>query len=272
MASDRPLVLIVGGGWHTPANYGRLIHALEAAGHQIHCPRHPSMNGDRPPTAGFADDVRSLRAYVEQLVDDGRQILALMHSYGGQVGTEALHGLGAQIRVKQGKIGGIVHLVYMCAYALLEGHSSKLRLLHAFGDINAVLVIDKVKEMGNEDLLPLVFNFTEDNNVLCRDAKAILFEPGGASEEEVQEYLSQLVVWNGQCMYERVTKSAWRDIRTTYIHTTKDMTVPITYQKSMVETIEKEDREVRTFELDAGHCPNLTATGGVVSIIEELMK
>ncbi|KFA79220.1 hypothetical protein S40288_02335 [Stachybotrys chartarum IBT 40288] len=256
MASDRPLVLIVGGGWHTPANYGRLIHALEAAGHQVHCPRHPSMNGDRPPTAGFADDVRSLRAYVEQLVDDGRQILALMHSYGGQVGTEALHGLGAQIRVKQGKIGGIVHLVYMCAYALLEGHS----------------MIDKVKEMGNEDLLPLVFDFTEDNNVLCRDAKAIFFEPGGASEEEVQEYLSQLVVWNGQCMYERVTKSAWRDIRTTYIHTTKDMTVPITYQKSMVETIEKEDREVRTFELDAGHCPNLTATGGVVSIIEELMK
>ncbi|KND87186.1 Tryprostatin B 6-hydroxylase [Tolypocladium ophioglossoides CBS 100239] len=48
MATERPVVVIVGGGWHTPDHYSKLTKALEAAGHEVHCPSHPSMKQEKP--------------------------------------------------------------------------------------------------------------------------------------------------------------------------------------------------------------------------------
>lgn len=125
MATEKPVVLIIGGGWHTPESYGKLVKALESAGHEVHCPRHPSTNQSRPPTAGLSEDSANIRSYVEELVDSGRRVVAVMHSYGGQVGTNALVGLGLESRSKLGKPGGVSDLVYVCAFALPEGGSSK---------------------------------------------------------------------------------------------------------------------------------------------------
>lgn len=50
------------------------------------------------------------------------------------------------------------------------------------------------------------------------------------------------------------------------------MTVPLDYQKSFVEGMEKTGRPVRTFELATGHCPNLTATDGVVDAINKTVE
>ncbi len=53
---------------------------------------------------------------------------------------------------------------------------------------------------------------------------------------------------------------AWRDeAKIAFIYTAGDLTVPVDYQKSMAELIEKEGKSVQTFELETGHCPNLTA-------------
>lgn len=108
-----------------PENYSKLTKALEAAGHEVHVPRHPSMNQERPPTAGLAEDTANMRSYVKKLVESGRRVIALLHSYGGQVGTNALHGLGLEGRSAKGLLGGVSDLVYMGAFALPEGGSSQ---------------------------------------------------------------------------------------------------------------------------------------------------
>ncbi|KAK6956857.1 hypothetical protein Daesc_002138 [Daldinia eschscholtzii] len=43
----------------------------------------------------------------------------------------------------------------------------------------------------------------------------------------VDEYLSTLVRWNGTCIYQEVTKCAWREVPVAYIYTNADMTVTI---------------------------------------------
>ena len=48
------------------------------------------MNEARPPNADLATDTAMVRGDVESLVDAGRTVIAIMHSYGGQVGTNAL--------------------------------------------------------------------------------------------------------------------------------------------------------------------------------------
>ena len=194
----------------------------------------------------LADDTALLRGYVESLADAGRTVIAIMHSCGGQVGTNALYGLGLNNRTH----GGVAHLIYMCAFALPEGGS----------------MVGKVKEFGHEHLLPLAFDFADDNSCVDRDPKNLLIGPG-IDDAEVEIYVSSPVRWNGKSMYQKVALCAWREIPVTYIYTSQDMRVPLDYQKSMVEHMRAEGQVVHTVELATGHCPNLTMTKEVVDVV-----
>jgi pimeloyl-ACP methyl ester carboxylesterase len=92
MFSKVPTIFIIGGGWHTPQSYSSLNKQLELAGYEVHVPTLPSMNGSRPPNADLNTDTEHIRSVAEGLVDEGHNLIVFMHSYGGQIGTNALHG------------------------------------------------------------------------------------------------------------------------------------------------------------------------------------
>lgn len=129
-----------------------------------------------------------------------------------------------------------------------------------------------VKEFGHEHLMPLAFNFAEDDTCVCFDPKAVLIGSGeGADNAEIDTYLASLVRWNGKCMFQDIAKCAWRDIPTSYIYTSEDMTVPLIYQKSMVKKMEAQGREVQTVEFTTGHSPNLTKIHEVVDFVNQVV-
>ena len=263
--SAKPTIVLIHGGWQVPASYAKLTGALRRAGYEVHVPRHPSTNGSRPPNADLATDSAQTRAYVERVVEAGRTVVAVMHSYGGQVGTKALasnqgtgsgkgdglgEGLGVEARAARGLPGGVSQLIYVCAFSLPEGRS----------------MVDKVREFGHEALLPLAFDFAADDSCVHRDPKKLLVGDGvsrGWGEEDeaaVDAFVDTMVHWNGRCMYQGVSRCAWREISTAYVYTSADMTVPLDYQKSMVAAMEAEGRTVQTVELAAGHCPSSSWT------------
>jgi pimeloyl-ACP methyl ester carboxylesterase len=121
MSTAIPQILIVGGGWHTPQGYEKLSEQLRSAGYDVHVPALPSVSASRPPTADLYSDTEHIRSVAVSLVEQGHEVVVLMHSYGGQVGTNALHGLGVESRRKEGKAGGVPHLIYLTAYAIVEG-------------------------------------------------------------------------------------------------------------------------------------------------------
>lgn len=250
MNSAKPTIVIIGGAWHVPESYSKLTDALKDVGYEVHVPRLPSMNEARPPTANLETDTEAVRSFVQDLISNGHTIAVIMHSYGGQVGSNALCGLG----IGTGS-SGVSQLVYMTAFAQVPGRS----------------MIDKVEEFGHGDLIPLAFDFADDKTVLSRDPKTLVVGTTTLPGDEVDAYIGTMVRWNGQCMYDRISNSAWLEIPTSYIFTTQDMTVPFDYQKSMVEGMKKAGREVRTFEVETGHCPNLSATAQVVGFIGEIL-
>ena len=253
MADTKPTIVLIHGGWHIPSTYSKFTSLLKSAGYEVHVPRLPSTNETRPPNTDLNTDTAMIQGYVESLVDAGRLVVAIMHSYGGQVGTNALYGLGVKNRTERGLPGGVFHLIYMCAFALPEGGS----------------MVGKVKEFGHEHLLPLAFEIADDDSCVNRDPKTLLVGPG-IDDTEAEMYVSSLVRWNGKSMYQAITHCAWREISVTYIYTSQDMTVPLDYQKSMVEGIQAEGQVVHTVELATGHCPNLTMTQEVVDIIKNV--
>lgn len=79
------------------------------------------MSQTRPPNADLYADSEFVRAYVLGLIQAGHTVVAIMHSYGGQVGSDALVGLGRASRAAQNLPGGVSHLVYLAAFAMPEG-------------------------------------------------------------------------------------------------------------------------------------------------------
>lgn len=220
-------------------------------------PELPSANGSRPPIADLATDTAHVRATVEELVKQGDEVIALMHSYGGQIGTNALASFSIANRQKAGLKGGVRDLIYMSACAVSEGKS----------------MMDMVRYFGHESLIPLAFDIADDMTCVSRDPKTLLVGADcGLPADEIDTYVDTLVRWNGQCMYDvlMTERCAWRDIPITYIHTAKDMTIPHDYQKWLVEGMRKEGVRVQTATLETGHCPNLTATEGVVDVLRKV--
>jgi pimeloyl-ACP methyl ester carboxylesterase len=256
--SNNPKILIIGGGWHKPQSYSKLREELESTGYEVLIPALPSVNESQPPNADLYNDTEQVRAVAKDLVSEGHEVVVLMHSYGGQIGTNALYELGLEDRRKKGTMGGISHLIYLTAYAIPEGKA----------------MIDGVKHFGHEALMPLAFDFAENMSCVSRDPRTLLVGETDLPTTEVDDYLTSFVRWNGQAMYQTIntTRAAWRDIPVTYIHTTKDMTVPIDYQKWFVEEMGKEGVEVQVATLETGHCANFTAAKEVAEIVDQVAK
>ncbi|KAL6412115.1 hypothetical protein AUP68_04498 [Ilyonectria robusta] len=124
MADSKPTILLAPGAWHTADCFDVVRDALHARGWSTEAVDYPSV-GAEPPNKGLSDDAAALRTAAERLVGAGKQIVLVVHSYGGLVGANAVQGLGYQQRLKQGLPGGIIMFVYLAAFVTPLGKSIK---------------------------------------------------------------------------------------------------------------------------------------------------
>ena len=69
-----------------------------------------------------------MRSTLKRLADDGKEIVLVVHSYGGLVGQNALVGLGRKQRQAVGKEGGVIIFAYLAAFVAPKGASIKAML------------------------------------------------------------------------------------------------------------------------------------------------
>ncbi|KAI0122033.1 alpha/beta-hydrolase [Daldinia grandis] len=254
-STSRPSLLILHGAFHIPESYSKFTTALRSAGFEVHVPRLPSMNGSRPPNADLATDSELVRSYATSLVEAGRDIAVLMHSYGGQVGTNSLYGLSKAARSAKGLPGGISHLIYMSAFALPEGKS----------------MIDKVDEFGHLGLLTVSFGIDPDRSCVPNyPREGLIHGPSDLIDpEEINEFVETIGRWNGNSMYMPIHNTpAWRDeVGVYYMYTLHDTSLPIEYQRSMVQLMENEGKVVETVEFESNHALFLLVTNRVVDTV-----
>lgn len=122
MATEKPVFVFAPGAWHDPGCFSLVQDKLHAQGYDTRGVTYPSV-GAEPPTKGLADDAAALRAEIEALADKGRQVIVVVHSYGGLVGAEAVPNLGFKQRRAAGKAGGVTLLVYVTAFVTPKGAS-----------------------------------------------------------------------------------------------------------------------------------------------------
>lgn len=121
--TTKPAVSIVWlhGAWHQPSHYSSIIEKLQAQGYEVEAPATASA-ADTAISDVFAADVAMAKKAIKSFVDDGKNVVVAMHSYGGVYGSEAVAELLEDLKGEESK-GRVVHLFYIAAIILEKGTS-----------------------------------------------------------------------------------------------------------------------------------------------------
>ena len=123
MASN-PTIALVPGAWHSPAHFSELIALLKAAGYDTVTEKNPSCDSDEPGAQTVATDTDAVRNNVFlPHINAGKDVVLLIHSYGGFPGAAAATGLSKSELSAAGKQGGLIGLIYIAAFIAHEGDS-----------------------------------------------------------------------------------------------------------------------------------------------------
>lgn len=230
-----PTVVLVHGAWHVPSNYQDYKQALEKQGFQVYCPQLPFSRKESP-TDSLPEDIACVKELVTSLVDDGQRVLMIMHSYGGAVGGSAVDGLSFAERKAAGQPGGVIHLLYLCAYVYPIG----------------VSIQDIITEAGAAELLPLFMDETADGRIFPKDPGPLFFS-GRADQKTIDKALSTLVTVPQSLFLEKSTGAAWKTIPATYVRTSLDNCVLPGFQEIMLAKVKDAGVEMRIEDHEADH-------------------
>jgi hypothetical protein len=120
MTNSKPVFVIIPGAWHLPESFDPVTKLLAEKGYESRGVTYVSTFDQS--VQSFDPDVEATRKIVQELVDSGRNVVLVMHSYGGAVGSEVLKYFVDDNEGKGGK-GRIIRMVWVCAFVLPEGSS-----------------------------------------------------------------------------------------------------------------------------------------------------
>lgn len=122
--SSTTTVLIVHGGWHIPYHYQPLVSSFADAGYLTICPFLPTCNDAKPPNKTLDEDIGVVRAVLAVLAHTGKDIVVVMHSFGGLIGSVAIDGKDLKKQQRMQTLGtatgGVVALIFMSAFVALD--------------------------------------------------------------------------------------------------------------------------------------------------------
>jgi pimeloyl-ACP methyl ester carboxylesterase len=114
-------LILVHGGFQSPAFFTPLASYLLRSGHRVLIPELPS-SGTTPALPSFEADVRVVEDAVKGEIEARRDVILVMHGYGGVVGCEALKPLhGRNIETELGRVRKVV---FLAGTILPIGHST----------------------------------------------------------------------------------------------------------------------------------------------------
>lgn len=115
MISTKPTLLLVHGAFGTPASWDKLVPFLKQGGYPIKRATYPSANPEKPSEAAAKIDIQYVRdRFLLPLIEqEHKDVVVIVHSFGGIVGGGAAVGLSKTDRLAQNLEGGVLGLIYI---------------------------------------------------------------------------------------------------------------------------------------------------------------
>ncbi|ORY72150.1 uncharacterized protein BCR38DRAFT_331480 [Pseudomassariella vexata] len=206
-----PTIVFTPGAWHETWAFDMVRGNLSVLGFPTEAVALPSV-GSTNASVGLAEDTAALRAELTTLADAGKDIVMVVHSYGGLVGSNAVEGLDYATRAAAGESGGVIMLIYMTAFASPADAS----LLDALGGV----------------ALPW-FDYSDDGNfVTPTDPKTIFY--ADVDDALSAEAIAGLKQEPARIFTDDATFEPWNnDVEVGFFFTLEDQAIPYATQVAM---------------------------------------
>ncbi|WYZ42463.1 hypothetical protein EsH8_VI_000162 [Colletotrichum jinshuiense] len=244
MSVTKPTFVLAPGAWHEETCYAPAQQILESRGYPVEAVKYPSV-GAEPPTKGLTDDANAVRAVLQRLADEGKEIVLVVHSYGGLVGANAVEGLGYKQRAKEGKKGGVITFVYLTAFVVPAGKS--------------------IKEMLGGQFLPWM-KF-DGNYVHAQTPEEIFYHD--VEPETQKKAIEQLKHQSAPVFEDVVTYEPWHEIDSMFFFCDDDKAIPLAVQQGMASLL---GPNAITYSSKASHSPFLSKPDEVAEGLELAAK
>ncbi|KAI1325710.1 Alpha/beta hydrolase fold-1 [Xylariaceae sp. FL0255] len=244
-----PLIFLVPGGCHVPWCFEHIRRALEDRGFDTDSSPLITVGNDDV-TMGLVEDAAHIRSVLKSLVESGREVVVVAHSYGGIVASNAVDGaLGVNQRRKTSDRGGILSILYLAALVLPPGISLK-------------------QALGPERANPPWLDITKDGFIVPKD-------PIHAFYADIEPKLAADAIAHLKRMPSRIltdvsTGSPWADgVDVGYIFTEEDRAIELEGQKTMASMLPATSF---TATLNTSHSPFLSDPARLADVIEESIR
>ncbi|KAA8571254.1 hypothetical protein EYC84_000584 [Monilinia fructicola] len=153
MASSKPIILFFPGAFHTTNAFMPVKTILEEKSYScILSPNAPSLRNSDFTGVDLDTDVSYFReSVILPLLDDGKELVLVMHSYAGASAGGAVQGLSISERQAAGQKGGICGLICISAICLPAGFSIQ-EMLQMTDELAPWTIVDpeksKVSSLG----------------------------------------------------------------------------------------------------------------------------
>lgn len=233
-------LLLVHGAWHGAWCWEQTVAQLEARGHRALAFDLPGHGNDPTPAAAVTLDDYA-RATVERARSTGEPVVAVGHSMGGQVISNAAERDPDAFR----------GLVYLCALLPRDG--------------------DALASLGAEDPNSLL-----NANIVWGEGGAVSVKPGSEGEvfytdctpEQISGAVERLCVQPPQPLAQpaELTAERFGRIPRAYVECLRDQAITIDAQRKMIERVGCD----RVVTLDTGHSPFLSAPADLADHLAEI--
>ncbi|KAF7869778.1 hypothetical protein EAF04_004562 [Stromatinia cepivora] len=239
--SNKPTFVLIPGAWHRAEIWEKVISLLEEQQYKCIPVELPSTAGD--PTTGFGDDIVAVRNIVLSETKQGRDVIIVVHSYGGAVGQSAVKGLTRHNpddlqSTSDRPTGHVTGLVMMAC---------------GFGQ-TGVSFIDAV---GGTP--PPLWRF-DDSGFAMLELPARESFYHDLPEEEGRYWVSKLTKQSQKVLKEggEWAYAGWMDLPVWYLMTMDDKTFPVEVQEMFVKMARDAGADVTVRQVVSSHSPMLS--------------
>lgn len=254
MPQCKPSIVVVPGAYALPDLYVRVTTRLASLGYEVHTIRLSSVapsDGPLPEPGTMYDDAAVIAREINQLVEQGKEVVVLAHSYGGMPASQSIQGLVK--REGSEHAGGVVQLAYMTAVVPPEGKSS----------------VDVLANGPSMDI-----SVDEKGWMSLVDTAAVAAAAfSDVPPDEGMTWAQQFTHHSAASMANPLTYAGYKDVPVAYLLCTEDLVIPAEVQQKMIDTIASEGgQEVDVTRIATGHVSVTSAPELVVDWILRILS
>ncbi|KAE8394363.1 hypothetical protein ETB97_007211 [Aspergillus alliaceus] len=232
-----PTILFVPGIWEGPSVFDRISSLLTADGFNVETAALPSTGTISPGNPSMKDDIAAVHQHLKKIVERDQEVLLVLHSAGGFIGSEAMEGLDKNAREKQGRKGGVIGIVFIAGAVVPEGYVHQ----------------------------PLPFAVYESGACYCSQPEVTLF--GDLEKEERAKWAAVLRPQPADGWRGTTTYAGWRVVLSVYLLCEEDKSLSISLQEQFADLAGS-----KLVRCSAGHVPQLSQPHRVVEVIKDAVS